>query len=90
MGSNSFLNCLFLNVFIIKVITNSKLLGLGMRVALEMVASVIVGGAIGWYIDRLFDTKPWFFLVFLLLGITAGLKSVLKIIKILEIENKNK
>ena len=68
---------------------NSKLIGLGMRVALEMVASIGVCGFIGWYLDRFFDTKPWFLLVFLLLGIVAGLKSVFKIIKVLEKDDIN-
>ena len=69
---------------------NSKIIGLGMRVALEMVAAIGVSGIIGWYIDKALDSKPWFFLVFLLLGIAAGLKSVLKVIKIIELEDKNK
>ncbi len=68
---------------------NSKLIGLGMRVALEMVASIGVCGFIGWYVDKLFDSTPWFLLVFLVLGITAGLKSVFKIIKVIEKDNIN-
>ncbi len=63
---------------------NSKSIGLGMRVALEMVASVAVGGVIGWYVDKFLDSKPWFFLIFLTLGVAAGLKSVFKVIKIIE------
>ena len=69
---------------------NSKLIGLGMRVALEMLAAIGVSGLIGWYIDKFLDSKPWFFLVFLLLGIAAGLKSVFKVIRIIEKEEKNK
>ncbi|PPR79268.1 MAG: hypothetical protein CFH01_00528 [Alphaproteobacteria bacterium MarineAlpha2_Bin1] len=63
---------------------NSRLIGLGMRVALEMIASIGVCGFIGWYVDKFFDSKPWFLLVFLILGIAAGFKSVFKIIKVIE------
>ena len=66
---------------------NSKLIGLGMRVALEMIASSGVCGFIGWYLDGFFDTKPWILLVFLLLGIAAGLRSVFRIIKVVEKED---
>ena len=66
---------------------NSKLIGLGMRVALEMIASLGVCGFIGWYLDGFFDTKPWILLVFLLLGIAAGLRSVFRIIKVVEKED---
>ena len=65
---------------------NSKLIGLGMRVGLEMIASLGVCGFIGWYLDGIFNTKPWVLLVFLLLGIAAGLRSVFKIIRVLEKE----
>ena len=66
---------------------NSKLIGLGMRVALEMIASLGVCGFIGWYLDGFFGTKPWIFLVFLLLGIAAGFRSVFRIIKVVEKED---
>lgn len=62
---------------------SSKNIGIGIRVGLEMVASLIVGGGLGWFLDDFFDTKPWLFLVFLLLGLAAGFKSILKIIKYL-------
>ena len=66
---------------------NSKLIGLGMRVALEMIASLGVCGFIGWYLDGFFATTPWILLVFLLLGIAAGLRSVFRIIKVVEKED---
>ena len=48
-------------------------LGTALRLAAEMISALIVGGAIGWFLDRWLDTKPWLLLVFLLLGAIAGM-----------------
>ena len=48
-------------------------LGTALRLAAEMISALIVGGAIGWFLDRWLDTKPWLLLVFLLLGALAGM-----------------
>ena len=48
-------------------------LATALRLAAEMVSALIVGGAIGWFLDRWLGTKPWLLLVFLLLGAIAGM-----------------
>jgi ATP synthase protein I len=50
----------------------------GMRMAAEMVAAVLVGGGIGWGLDRWLGTKPWLFLLFFLLGFAAGVLNVVR------------
>ncbi|MBW1866696.1 MAG: AtpZ/AtpI family protein [Deltaproteobacteria bacterium] len=46
---------------------------LGLQVAL----SIFIGLAIGLYLDRrVFDTSPWFTLIFLGFGIAAGFKNI--------------
>ena len=52
--------------------------GLALRLGADFVAGVVVGGAIGWGVDRLFGTSPWGLMVFLLLGFAAGILSVLR------------
>ena len=52
--------------------------GAALRLGADFVAGVVVGGAIGWGIDRLFGTSPWGLIVFLLLGFAAGILSVLR------------
>lgn len=47
--------------------------GQALRLGVEMASSLFVGAAIGWLFDRWLDTKPWFLLVFLLLGCAGGL-----------------
>jgi ATP synthase protein I len=51
-------------------------LGLGTRIGVEMMVALGVGFGIGWSIDRLLGTKPWGIVVFLVLGIAAGMLNV--------------
>ena len=50
----------------------------GMRMAAELVAAVIVGGAIGWGLDRWLGSTPWLFLLFFVLGFAAGVLNVVR------------
>ena len=51
-------------------------LGLGFRIGLELVVAVVFGLGVGWAIDRYLGTKPWGMIVFVLLGIAAGMLNV--------------
>jgi ATP synthase protein I len=51
-------------------------LSFGLRIGLELVVAVAVGVAIGWAFDRWLGTRPWALLVFLFLGIGAGMLNV--------------
>ena len=66
---------------------SSASLGLGLKISLDFVASVVVGVLIGLGFDMLFNSKPIFFLIFLIFGIAAGFMSMYRSILILE---KNK
>lgn len=46
-----------------------------LRLVTEMVSSLLVGGAIGWFVDQWLNTQPWMLLVFLLLGAITGILS---------------
>ena len=54
-------------------------MSLGFRVMSEFVAAVVVGGFIGWMIDRGLGTSPAALIVFLGLGTAAGFWSVYRI-----------
>jgi ATP synthase protein I len=54
-------------------------INLGFRVLTEMVAGVVVGGLIGWQLDKWLRTSPLLLIVFLMLGIAAGFWNVYRI-----------
>ena len=53
-------------------------MAVGLRLSSELVAGVLVGAGLGWGFDRLLSTSPWGFIVFLLLGFTAGVINVMR------------
>jgi ATP synthase protein I len=50
----------------------------GFRLSSELVAGVVVGAGLGWFIDRWFRTAPWGLMIFLLLGFAAGVLNVMR------------
>ena len=53
-------------------------MGVAMRLSSELVAGVLLGAGIGWFLDWLFGTLPIFLVVFTGLGTVAGVKNVLR------------
>lgn len=49
-----------------------------LRLSSEFIAGVAVGGALGWFVDRVAGTSPWGLIVLLLLGFVAGVLNVLR------------
>jgi len=56
----------------------STAIGVGFRIAIELVVGVVVGGFIGWFLDQQLGTRPWLLLLFLLFGIAAGFLNVFR------------
>jgi len=56
---------------------NSKL-GIAFRLVTELMAAVIVGGAMGWGLDRIFGTGPFLFIVMFMVGVAAGIYTVVR------------
>jgi ATP synthase protein I len=56
-----------------------KAMGTGFRVASELAAAIIVGGLMGWQLDRWLGTDPWFLMILLVLGIVAGFWNVYRL-----------
>lgn len=50
-------------------------------IGLLLVSSVFVGATMGYFLDQKFGTKPYLSLIFLILGLISGVKSVYKILK---------
>ena len=58
--------------------TDTRGFSLGIRLASEFVAAIVVGAAIGWGLDKLVGTTPWGMIGFLLLGFAAGVLNVMR------------
>jgi ATP synthase protein I len=56
-------------------------LGLAFRIAVELVAAICVGLAIGWGLDRVLGTRPWGLIVFFFIGAAAGMLNVFRAAK---------
>ncbi|MEJ2102337.1 MAG: AtpZ/AtpI family protein [Desulfobacterales bacterium] len=50
---------------------------LGLSVSL----AIFIGLAVGVFLDRRFETTPWFTLIFLLLGIIGGFRNIAIVIR---------
>ena len=46
-------------------------------IGIEMGAALVVGMAIGWFLDRTFGTKPWCLVIFTAFGIVAGFRNMI-------------
>jgi ATP synthase protein I len=43
-----------------------------------LVVGVVVGGGLGWALDKQFGTAPWLMIVLFILGFAAGLLNVVR------------
>ena len=54
---------------------------------IELGVSVILGMAGGWWIDTKFDCRPWGLLVGVVLGFSAGIRSIMQTLRIFSLED---
>lgn len=55
-------------------------LAFALRIGVEIVAALIVGVGIGLLLDWWLGTKPWFLLLFFVLGAAAGFMNVFRVV----------
>ena len=48
------------------------------RMVIELVMAIVIGGAMGWGLDTLLGTMPLFLIVFVLFGLAAGVRLMLR------------
>lgn len=53
-----------------------KSLGFMSSVGISMVASILIGMAMGYYLDRWLGTAPWMLLILLGFGIVSGFRNI--------------
>ncbi|MBL4802496.1 MAG: AtpZ/AtpI family protein [Emcibacter sp.] len=62
-------------------VNESHAYGMAMRLVAELVSGLIVGLMIGWFLDKALGTKPWLLIIFIFLGLGAGIFNVLRAAK---------
>ncbi|NNG04700.1 MAG: hypothetical protein HKM95_11445 [Inquilinus sp.] len=65
-------------------------MGAGMRVAVELVAAVLVGTGIGIVLDKWLGTQPWLLILFFLIGCVAAFLNVYRLGQRLDREAKER
>ena len=53
-------------------------MGVAFRLVADLMAGVIVGGGIGWALDRVFGTSPILLIVMFMVGVAAGIRNVMR------------
>jgi ATP synthase protein I len=53
-------------------------LGVALRVSTELFAGVVVGGGLGWFLDRALGSSPFGLVIFILIGFAAGTMNLIR------------
>ena len=62
-------------------------MGSAFRLGTELVAAAMVGTIIGFILDSWFGTKPWFIILFFIIGVIAGMLNVIRVAKRMQKED---
>ena len=62
-------------------------MGSALRLGTELVAAAVVGTIIGFILDNWFGTKPWFIILFFIIGVIAGMLNVIRVAKRMQKED---
>jgi len=67
-------------------------IGQAFRIGVDMLAALMVGTGMGWYLDHWLGTKPWFLIIFIFLGGAAGIMNVYRtgMRMVQDVENESK
>ncbi len=60
---------------------NQQGVGIAMRIGIELVAAVMVGSGLGWFLDDKLGTSPIFLLAMVSLGFAVGVMNVIRLAK---------
>lgn len=61
---------------------------LAWRMVIEMVAGLGIGFGIGYGLDHLFGTTPWLMIIFIFLGLAAGIQTMMRSAKEVQAERE--
>ncbi len=69
-------------------VLNSQGMGAGFRIAVEILAALVVGTGLGVLLDYWLGSKPWLMIVFFFVGSAAALRNVIRTANQLEAERR--
>ena len=58
--------------------SDSTLLAMAMELPFTLVGAVVVGGSLGYFLDRWLHTAPWLLVLFGAFGFAAGVREVVR------------
>ena len=64
-------------------------MGLAFKVGTELTVATLLGALIGYFLDSLFNSRPWFLALGVILGGAAGCLNVYRAAQNMIIENDN-
>jgi ATP synthase protein I len=62
--------------------------GPAFKFAAELIVGVVVGGGLGWALDKQLGTQPWLMIVLVIFGFAAGLLNVVRAAQRAQAENE--
>ncbi len=58
---------------------SGRAMGLAFRIVTELIIGVVVGAAIGWFLDNQLGTAPWLMICFFALGFVAAVTNIFRV-----------
>lgn len=53
--------------------------GIAMRMGTEFVVAVLIGGVMGWYLDKWLGSTPFMLFIFMMFGFAAGTMNIIRV-----------
>lgn len=57
---------------------SASAMGMALRLGVELASGLVVGGGVGWLLDRWWGTRPAMLILFFFLGAAAGIVNVFR------------
>ena len=70
--------------------TDNQGMGVGFRIAVELLSAIVIGALAGLGLDRWLGTGPWLLILFFLLGSAAGFLNVIRVSRSMDVERRKK